>query len=614
MQNLSWRERVSDRLPDWPVLRTLVLNPLFGLTLLAVAMVLVGVLISLPKIWRATPEGFRPIVRISLLDLAQAWSLRRAAEREQQAGDFEQELQARFGASKNNLGRLDLVREALQAYLRVAPFQERFKRDAARSAAWLLQLSATNASDAYLVARTYDTAGYTAEVLGLLEPRKDELPAELQGPFAKALFDSGQPERFGEWWMKAGGRLELDPELRLYHAAWQLGWGEVGQREAALATLRAAAEDLDHRLLANRLMLAVYLQRADVEHYRETLDRLVAFRGDRLVDHVRYWLMLQSAGRREEGRRLALGYASPPGTPMEVTLLAQALVQLGSDAEARALLERYGDTLGNAGAVFTLPYWALLGDLLIKAKDWEALRRLGERLQALPGAWGSLRGFGQFIEGRAWHEMGVSEAARERLLEMVGTGLNSPEMSIEVGILLLRMGYPDIARQVLVPLETRFADSFRYWQALFEAAYAERRDEALVFKAARRALDLQPDDPVRQLNYAYALLVNRIRPEEAARLTFACLEATPRSALIRLNHASALAQTGRVDEAARILAGLSGAESLGAQTSIAMVELEIASVRNDAAGMAAALKKIDPEELFPKQRAWFREVQARAAP
>lgn len=614
MQNLSWRERISDRLPDWPVLRTLVLNPLFGLTVLAMAGAVLLVLISLPKLWRTTAPEFRPIVRVSLLDLAQAWSLRRTAERELQAGNPEAELQARFGAAANNLGRTELVREALQAYLRASAFQTAYGPRAARTAAWLLRLSPTNSSDIYLVARTYDTAGYTAEVLRLLEPRQNELPVELQGPFAKALFDSGQPERFGEWWVQVGRNLEDDPELHLYHAAWQLGWGDVAAREEALTTLKAATDDLGQRLLANRLMLAVYQERGELEAYRQTLDRLMGFRGDRLINHVHYWLMLQAAGREEEARKLAREHPFAPRTPMEATLLARALIQLGSEAEARALLERYGETLGNAEAVLTLPYWALLGDLMIKAKDWEALRRLGERLQGMPGAWGSLAGLGEFIEGRAWHEIGASEAARARFEKMVATGLNTPEMALEVAVLLLQMDYPDLAQQVLLPLEARFTTSVRYWQAVFEAAYAQRRDEALLFKAARQALDLQPEDPVRQINYAYALLVNRTRPEEAARLTFACLRTTPRSTLVRLNHAAALAQTGRVHEAALFLDEVSDEAASTSRTSVGLVELEIANAENDAAKAADALRKIHLNQLFPKQRVWVQQVQTRLVP
>jgi hypothetical protein len=58
--------------------------------LAAMVLILSGVFLAavLPKIWTATPDGFLPVVRISGLDLVQAWSLRRSAEKFERQGQL----------------------------------------------------------------------------------------------------------------------------------------------------------------------------------------------------------------------------------------------------------------------------------------------------------------------------------------------------------------------------------------------------------------------------------------------------------------------------------------------------------------------------------------------
>ena len=54
---------------DWPLLRILVLNRWFRWTLIGAVSVCVFGALSLWKVWKDTPEGFEPEVRISFLDV-----------------------------------------------------------------------------------------------------------------------------------------------------------------------------------------------------------------------------------------------------------------------------------------------------------------------------------------------------------------------------------------------------------------------------------------------------------------------------------------------------------------------------------------------------------------
>jgi Tfp pilus assembly protein PilF len=611
---LTWRERVGERLAERPFLRLLALNPFFGGILMLLALGVLLFALALPKIWRVTPPGFQPVVRGSLVDLVQAWSLGREGRRQMEAGDYSAAARTYFTAWKNNLGKVELLRHALQAFVRAqASSTSALARQARDNTRWLLLLSATNQADLFLAAQVYDALGDSGTVRGLLEPLEENLPENLYGAMAKAAFDSNDTATFVRWWQRAGKQLQQDATLALYYAAWQAGWGPESERAAGLQKLRAAAEKLDQRVLANRLLLKVYRHRRDLEHYQATLARLESFHGDRLADYVDYWLMLQAADRDEEALRRARNYPYPPRNALEVAALAQAFVQLGDRSAARVLLERYSPTLGDGPAMITLPLWAALADVYIAARDWKALVQMGRNLRSLPRGNVSLSGFGWLVEGRGLMELGDRNSAARAFQQAIKAGFPTPGLSLEMAKILLQYHFPGPAYQLLKPLESRYEDNVRYWQALFEVAYALRRDEALLFKAARRAMDLDPDNPLRRINYAAALLISRQRPDEAARITLDFLTHHPRSVPARLNHAQALAQMGRSAEAEQLLRRIS-VTSPALRSSVALVWLQISVNREDARGVKAALERIDERLLFPTQKQWVASVRERFGP
>lgn len=606
----TWRGRVSERLGHRPILRLIVLNPVSAgiVILMLLAVFVFGV--SLFKVWRATPPGFRPVVRISLMDYAQAWSLRRSAEKSLAEGDGRAAMRSYMNAAQNNLGDVGLVRRALEVLVMTAePGDSKLVSQATETADWLLMLSRTNQNDVFLAARAYDAIGDSYAVLRLLEPSEGEVPEGLYGAMAKARFDSGDANAFGEWWDKAGEEERSDPVLVLYHAAWKAGWGNADEAASYRRQLEEAAETLDQRYLAGRLLLRVTRQRGDVEGYRVALERLESFQGDRMADHVGYWTMLRTARRGDEAVQLARRHPYPPRHPLEASQFGLVLSELADTEAAREMLERYAPTLGNGPAVFCLPLWALLGDLYIADKAWQKLANMGKDIRSLPYGNITMAGFGWFVEGRALVELGDRQRAAEMFDAAVREGFSSSAMSLEVGTIMLQVGFPAPARQVLLPLEESLGDEVRYWQALFEATFAQRDDEALLFKAARRAMDLEPENPIRRLNYAVALMLTRQRPEEAVRLTLEYVNANRSSVLAQLNHAHALAMVGRGGEAARILERIPVPTNPESLTILALVELEISLARRDENAAREALERIDKAFLFPAQIQWLAEVR-----
>src|SRR5882762_4186695 len=100
-----------------PFLRLVLFNFWFRLVFVCFVLLLLFLALFLPRIWRVTPPGFLPVVKISGLDMTQAWSLKRSALKAQAAGEFERANYAWGAAVANNPGNPELFRGALRNVL-----------------------------------------------------------------------------------------------------------------------------------------------------------------------------------------------------------------------------------------------------------------------------------------------------------------------------------------------------------------------------------------------------------------------------------------------------------------------------------------------------------------
>ena len=91
---------VTDR--DVPLIRLLLYTRWFKWGLLSVMLIILTVPLLLIKVWKVTPEGFNPVVRISFLDMLQSWSLRRSALNMMDADKFEDSIHAWHSSIANH--------------------------------------------------------------------------------------------------------------------------------------------------------------------------------------------------------------------------------------------------------------------------------------------------------------------------------------------------------------------------------------------------------------------------------------------------------------------------------------------------------------------------------
>lgn len=608
----SFRHRLADRFGDFPFLRLLLLQPLFGLVCFLTLLLLAALGLGLPKLWVVSPPEFRPRVRISLVDYFQAKSLKRTGQRLAAQGKERDAALAWQSALANNPADPDLHRDALRQLLRSEPFDRRYIAQALSQTAWLLRLAHTNAVDVELASQVYDRYGVASELYALLWPMRDRLSSTQEGPFLKAAFLAGDMASFQEVWKRGQERFAADPELGLYHAAYLGGWGPVETAAAGRQRLEAATQDPARRELALRLQIAMCAKLMDATRYESVLRQLEEDGVDRLPDRIGYWTLLASTGRKAEARQLAATLVIPPRWPWEVMQLVGALLSLDMNAEAIELLRRLTPEFGRFGGPWGTAIWLAYSDLLIGTKQWDALLDLANRMRQYDRVSAEISGFIYFLDGRAHCGLAHRDLAEAAFKKAITRDFPSPSLALEVATVLQRLGYPGLARDLLQQLERDLAGDPKYWRAVLAVADALKQDSLLVLKAALSGRQLEPENPAWESEYGLALLVNRQSPAEAAQLTWKLLANNPDRVEAKVNHSLALAGLQRFDEADALLRTLDPAVLNDVGRSLYYFgAFEVHVHRQEFEKAKQDLARINPAHLFPPQNQWIEKLRTR---
>ncbi len=570
---------------------------------LAAVFLLIGVLaigLLLPKIWLTTPDGFLPEVRISWLDVLQARSLRRSAEKLAAAGRMSEAAAAWRSAIANHPGNPDLCRGALRLLAdQERPLEDELPRGYG-TALWLLRLTGTNRTDLGLVLRFLDRYQLDDQVRELAADRSEDLEAPADEILLRALYTGGRHAEFDRYWQSREERFSTRTDLRVYRAAWAAAFGPAGGAADGRRLLAAARENPETRVLANRLQLDVSASLLDAPGYSEALGILVDARADRPRDHATYWQVLRVTGRREDAAALARSYARPPATPGEAILMAMNFAALGMGDFAADFLQQHQSTLG-----FAPDYWMTHARLLIDQRRWLDLRALALALRNSPGLSGIMEGYSHFIEGVAEARMNRPEAAVDAMSAVPTALFGSPYIARVTAAQMREEGYPGPALALLQRQEEAFREDASFWFEVTAAAFEAREDEALI-TAARRTYELDPEQIAHVNNYAAALLVTRTRPELAVQLTLKVLANEPDNVDNQLNHILALLQNRRLDEAEERLRQFNSIDLSRLENAVyqaAWFELHWRRGRTDLA--RATYDRIERRQLVPTLARWI---------
>lgn len=566
----------------------------------------VTLLLLLPKMWLVTPDDFDQELRISGLDMMQSASLRKSALKKEAEGFGKEAGQAWMSALGNHPVDLRNLRGFMDWLGDEADIEKRWLGQAMSRGSLLLRLTGTNVNDAALVGRVMSRYEMHDWVLQNLGGDGVEMSLEVVRLLARAYFETGRMRELGDFWERHGNFLGKDPEVDLYRAAWQAGWGPAGDAAAGRSALEAARPHRELGIIAMRLELGVIAARMEVDAFEKLLEQLVDRRGDRVRDHVRFWLLLMAAGRGDQAKMLASAHVRPPATEGEAELLGVALHRLGMVDEAADLIRKQLDVFGHS-----VRLWGLGGRLLTQLERWEDLRLFGSRMRRAPQLRGLLEGYGFFLEGVAEHGRGILPRAAEHFARAVEAGITQPLLALDAAIQMQRMGFPHQATDLMRSIEDQFASRTEFWKSMAHAAF-DARQTTMVLLATQRAYELAPMDLNHANNYAAALLLNRTNASEAIRLTLDLINRIPNSKITRVNHALALNQNARYAEALSVLQSIPASALEPEERALwylGLFEAEMHSGRLEEAKLAA--DQVELRFLFPNQLEWLNAERVR---
>jgi predicted Zn-dependent protease len=361
-------------------------------------------------------------------------------------------------------------------------------------------------------------------------------------------------------------------------------------------------------VLANRLTLSVAFSRADIRAYEASLDAIVDRHADRVSDHLNHWRLLVNAGQRARASELAQRYSNPPDTASDALQMTDLYLELGLTQFAADFLEKQV-----ARFDFNPEIWQRQADLLIQLKRWEDLRALAIGLRAMERISPDLNSYAWMLQGIAELQAGKTGAAETAFARCVDFPPNNPLTSYRMAQLLNRHGQHTHATALLRKLEKDFGGLAQYWFQVVSAAYQARQFEVMR-QAAARGYELATNNPIFINNYAAALLIERTNAPLAIELTLRQLGKDPTSRAAQINHALALLQNGRIDDAAEQLDRIDrrGLDS-SYRTQLQLGYFELNVRRRNAAAALAAYREIEPRFLMPPQARWVEENQKRIA-
>lgn len=561
---------------------------------------------------RTSPPGFTPVIKVSSLDLVQVWSLRRSANSRAAAGDADGALNAWEAALANNRADLETWRGLLE-HIAASPglSLERVDRTLLQLGQFR-RLAGGSEEELQRVASLCNRLGLPDQVCEVVLPMPENPPVVLEREYLKAMLLLEQPYEFAARYEALNDPSVPDPDWDLHATAYLAGWGPVGEREAHRRRLQAALDDAGLKVTAAGLESLLSGLGRQESQCRRALGVLQAAGRDRFAHHARLWGIITASGRTGEARELERAYAGEPRTPLDATALAGYLVVAGDSPQlARKAIARLVTRFGDSRSPASLVLWATSAEILIREREWSELEALAERALGLSEAREALAGYARFLEGYSAARKSEDLLAKTRFQMAVKRGFPAAFLGVEAAWKMLDAGYPELALQTLESLESRLPGYPRYWLAKVQVLMELRQDEQSLLEAARRGLELEPESVVAKVNHAAALLIRRSADTEALKYTLDASLKLPNSLPAQINHAMALAQCKRVDEAAAILNRIpAGALKDVERSSYYTAWLEVHSRTRQWPQARQDLAEINRQWLFPTQLRWIAEVEA----
>lgn len=606
----SRKEEIASKLWNHPILYMLVRMWLYsapfrwGVALML--LIAVALSLGLPKIWRSTPSGFVPVVKISFIDILQARALEKSAIRALEERKNREALISYQLAVENTPANVGLLRRGLRA-IAVNGDSEQTRMYTISRLFWLLRLTGTNVADLGLAAMVLNQSGRFGLAAQMLLNAPQPLPSSLHLELLKSLFLANALTEFRSVLERTPPDALEQPEIRLLKLVFEAMKDRSASDFPRELVKAAAASDLQQSLFAHRLMMRLAMVRGDAELYGSSLSRLGEHFEDSIPDHTRYWSLLAQRGQRDRARELAVSFQRAPAHESDAEVLARELFDLGLETEAQSFLNRAIPEFPHAVSLWTLKAVALQ-----RAGDWDGLLQTAIALRDNKRLGGALEGFSHYLQGRALLAQNRPESGVSSFAQALQSPLR-PELVQIMAQGMIDAGRYSQARQ-LVQLASKSSvspailDSFN-----LQIAQAEK-DQALLLSSAKSLHQENPGDLTAISNFAAALLLNRQDPALAVSLTLRLSSLQPRFLPFKLNHALALAQNNRPAEALQILARIDTNKIAALyQSDFHFAMAEVLYELGNATGAQTHANLVQTNGLYDSQGARIRQIQAATA-
>ena len=602
--------KLSKQADSSEFLRLMLTSVWFRIAVLGVVLVIIALGIALVPVFRTAPEGVS-MGRVSGINILQSRSLRSNAEETSEKGDFEGADYFWRAAIRKNPGDIELVKGALDNAGSAESQEMDWLIATLGYANHYLKLSKTNETSVEYVTNFYEKRNLVSLISDLLEPRKDQLTPRLQQLLLKSYFQQRKLAEFKALWDRMDSSAKNGEETSLFHAAFRAGWGSVEQSVDALAELRAvASKEGEHQLLGSQLLLAVYGQNRDAEHYGEELVKIREAGEDSHFHHAAYWVLLFETNRPNVARHQAEDYwtnlvREPITSATELAIVGRAYDQIGLPQKALDLFESFDADFSNSPE-----YWAAFGSVLVHQKDWDELKVLALKIRNEAFSSRVLRAYSYYLEGLADAGQGRTYNAGKAFDAVIEAEADiSVDQSMAMAWEVYGIGYPEIASKLLAGHRADLERNLKYWEITFASAYKLKRAD-LIAEAAQRMMAIDPTNVVSLNNYAAALLVRRERPEEAIRFTMQLINQNASNIGFILNHGLALLQNDRVEEAESHFRRLASNELRPELvTSLGLGWFELYFKTDDKDKAKTALLDVNETHLFPEQKDWLESAK-----
>ena len=598
--------KLSKKADSSEFLRLMLTSIWFRVAILGIILVGIGLGLAIVPVFRTSPEGVN-MGRVSGINLLQARNLRGNAEETTGRGDFEEADYFWRAAIRKNPGDIELVKGALDNAMSAESQDLDWLIATLGYAKHYMKLSLTNETSVEFVSNYYEKRNLTSLIPDLLEPRRGQLTPRQQQVLLKSYFQQRKLVQFKELWETMESGVRSEEETSLYHAAFRAGWGSVEESLDALNDLRATASGSgEHQLLASQLLLAVYGQNRDAEHYGEELLKIRAADKDSHFHHAAYWVLLFETSRPNVARHQAEDYwmnlvREPITSAVELAIVGRAYDQIGLSQKALDLFESFDEEFSDSPE-----YWAAYGSVLVHQKDWDKLKVLALKIRNEAFSSRVLRAYSYYLEGVADAGQGRTYNAGKAFDSVIEAEADiSVDQSIAMAWEVYGIGYPEIASKLLATHRADLERNLKYWEITFASAYKLKRAD-LISEAAQRMMAIDPSNIVSLNNYAAALLVRREKPDEAIRYTMQLISQNAPNVGFVLNHGLALLQNDRLEEAEAHFRRLAS-DDLRPElvTSLGLGWFELYAKTGDKSKAETALLDVNEMHLFPEQKDWL---------